>query len=114
MKAHATRYAGPKKRDTWFLGASRRRVNLARSLHICSGVSSDEGMSPDEVVDANTLARFIHEQVRQLREETGSWENPTLEGFLLAGASWLEDAQPTKRPDWKDVAILISAMRGYE
>ncbi len=71
-------------------------------------------MSHDEVVDANTLALFIQEQVRQLRVDPGSWENQTLEAFLIAGASWLQDAQPTKRPDWKDVAILISAMRGYE
>jgi|JI10StandDraft_1071094.scaffolds.fasta_scaffold219921_3 hypothetical protein len=71
-------------------------------------------MRIEDVVDSVTLARFLQEQAEQLRADPGSWENASLESFLLAGASWLEDSQPTKRPDWKDVAILISAMRGYE
>lgn len=49
-------------------------------------------MSPEDVVDATTLAQFIHEQVEQLRVSSQRWENTTVEAFLLGGAAWLEDA----------------------
>lgn len=48
-------------------------------------------MSPEEVVDATSLAHVLHDQVEQLRMNLDRWENVTLADFLLAGAAWLED-----------------------
>ena len=84
-------------------------------------------MKPHEQVDEiKTKADFV-EFVRalgaDLQANPEAWENATLDRYLSALASWLEDsdgyyqnqgrAVPTS-PSWKNVAEMLMAAKTYE
>lgn len=71
----------------------------------------------------NDLIEFIRALDADLRANSAHWENATLERFLGALASWLEDSDgyyrnqgrpvPTS-PSWRDVAEMLMAAKMYE
>jgi hypothetical protein len=69
------------------------------------------------------LAEFVSALVEDLKANSESWENATLERYLAALASWLEDSdgyyenQGRKTPvnlTWQDVAHMLMAATMYE
>jgi hypothetical protein len=69
------------------------------------------------------LVEFVRALAEDLTTNRESWENPTLERYLEALASWLEDSEgyyrnqgrpvPTE-PSWRDVAEMLMAAKMYE
>jgi hypothetical protein len=69
------------------------------------------------------LVSFIEALGTDLKENPGSWENPTLESFLAALASWVEDSEGYYRnqglevpeaPTWRGIGEMLTAARTYE
>jgi hypothetical protein len=69
------------------------------------------------------LVEFVRSLRDDLQTEPGAWENATLERYLSALASWLEDSggyyQNQGRdipvsPSWRDVAEMLMAAKMYE
>lgn len=69
------------------------------------------------------LIAFIQDLVLDLKSNHASWENPTLERFLAALASWMEDCRGyyekqgravPEIPSWRDVAEMLMAAKVYE
>ncbi len=69
------------------------------------------------------LVEFVRALLDDLQSRPETWENATLEGYLSALASWLEDAdgyyQNKGRPlptnlSWRDVADMLMAAKMYE
>src|SRR5262245_43645736 len=69
------------------------------------------------------LAIFVESLRDDLRHNPASWENSTLERFLGALASWIEDSDGYYRnrgesvptaPSWRNVAEMLAAARIYE
>jgi hypothetical protein len=69
------------------------------------------------------LAEFVDALREDLRSNASEWENATLDRFLGALASWIEDsdgyyvnrgeAVPSS-PSWRNVAEMLAAARIYE
>jgi hypothetical protein len=69
------------------------------------------------------LVRFLEEFSADYRRDPGSWENHTLDRFLDALTSWVEDMDgfylnrgeplPVK-PDWKIFAHMLMGAAIYE
>jgi hypothetical protein len=69
------------------------------------------------------LVEFVRALANDLTTNREEWENPTLEMYLVALASWLEDSDGYYRnqgrpvpvdPSWRDVAEMLMAARIYE
>jgi hypothetical protein len=69
------------------------------------------------------LVEFVRALGDDLRERPEAWENATLERYLSALASWLEDSdgyyqnqgRPVpESPSWRDVADMLMAAKMYE
>jgi hypothetical protein len=69
------------------------------------------------VADKMDLVRFIEALVNDFKTNRHRWENDSLEHYLLALASWLEDSdavyrnrgsEPPPNPHWRDVAECYS------
>lgn len=69
------------------------------------------------------LVSLIESMAQELKENPERWENPTLDRYLEALASWLTDSQGYYQnmglkepvaPSWKDVADMLLAARIYE
>jgi hypothetical protein len=69
------------------------------------------------------LVEFVRELDANLRLERAEWENPTLEAYLPALASWIEDSDgyyrnkgemPPASPSWRNVAEMLLAAKVYE
>ena len=66
---------------------------------------------------------FVRALRKDFEENPGSWENGSLEDFLGALASWVEDMdgyyanqglQKPQIPDWKIFGDMLMAARVYE
>ena len=66
-----------------------------------------------QVRSKTELVEFVRALAEDLSEEREGWENPTLETYLAALASWFEDSDGYYRnqgrpvsvePSWRDVA----------
>ena len=80
----------------------------------------------DQVAAIHTrddLAAFVEALRLDLQSNPGAWENPTLERYLSALASWIEDMdgyyrnrgdEPPKSPTWRTVGEMLIAARIYE
>jgi hypothetical protein len=83
-------------------------------------------MKPDAVDGVRTKADLVaHLQAlrRDLETNPERWENTTLDRYLGALASWLEDADgyylnrgetPPTSPSWKTIAEMLNAAGVYE
>jgi hypothetical protein len=69
------------------------------------------------------LVAFIEALTRDLTTNPNEWENATLERYLTALASWLEDSDgyyrnrgmdPPKTPSWTNVVDMLIAAKMYE
>lgn len=69
------------------------------------------------------LVEFVRALADDLSMNRDGWENPTLETYLAALASWLEDSDGYYRnqgrpvpvePSWRDVAEMLMAAKMYE
>jgi hypothetical protein len=69
------------------------------------------------------LVKFIEALAGDLQAHPEGWENASLERYLNALASWLEDSdgyyrnrglQPPTSPTWKTVAEMLIAAKMYE
>jgi hypothetical protein len=69
------------------------------------------------------LVEFVRALAEDLSENRDGWENPTLETYLAALASWVEDSEGYYRnqgravpvePSWRDVAEMLMAATMYE
>lgn len=69
------------------------------------------------------LVEFVEALAKDLRANPTAWENATLERYLAALASWLEDSDGYYRnqsrpipvtPSWRDVAEMLIAAKMYE
>lgn len=69
------------------------------------------------------LIAFIEALGRDLKTNPKEWENATLERYLTALASWLEDSDgyyrnhgmdPPTSPSWRSVADMLIAGKMYE
>jgi hypothetical protein len=69
------------------------------------------------------LIEFVRALADDLTKDNPGWENPTLESYLAALASWLEDSdgyyrnqgrQVPSEPSWRDVAEMLMAAKMYE
>jgi hypothetical protein len=69
------------------------------------------------------LIEFVRALADELKTNRDSWENPTLDAYLIALASWLEDSDRyyrnqgrpiPKAPAWRDVAEMLMAAKMYE
>jgi hypothetical protein len=77
-----------------------------------------------ETIDSKaSLAKFVEALRRDLQENPQEWENATLDQFLAALASWIEDSDgyyvnqgrpiPVS-PSWRNVAEMLIAAKIYE
>ena len=85
-------------------------------------------MTLDDLVETietrQDLAHFIDALVRDLKTNEQAWENPELERYLDALASWTESmdgyfhnvrGQPApEQPTWRLVGYMLLAARIYE
>ncbi|HEY7640447.1 MAG TPA: hypothetical protein VH814_12030 [Steroidobacteraceae bacterium] len=81
-------------------------------------------LDPSAVATREQLARFVETFRADLLENPEQWENATLERFLSALASYIDDVpgylQNTNSslsaevPSWQLFAILLSGARVYE
>lgn len=78
---------------------------------------------PDDVSTRADAVQFILSLRQELLEHPERWENDTLDRFLEAMASWLNDApgwfknhgkEESARPDWQYVAHMLAAATMYE
>ena len=69
------------------------------------------------------LVEFVEELLRDLQQDASGWENATLEDYLRALASWIEDSDGYYRnqnrpipesPSWRNVAEMLIAAKMYE
>ena len=69
------------------------------------------------------LVEFIRALANDLASNRGRWENPTLDTYLAALSSWLEDSDGYYRnqgrpipaePSWRDIAEMLMAASMYE
>ncbi|MGC2087683.1 MAG: hypothetical protein WA702_30450 [Bradyrhizobium sp.] len=69
------------------------------------------------------LADFVESLRQDLLQDPDSWENPTLESYLDAMASWIRSMDhyrrnaglpPAEIPDWSIFADILSAAKIYE
>ena len=69
------------------------------------------------------LIEFISALSRDLQENADTWENATLERYLLALTRWLEDSDGyyqnqnrpiPQTPSWRTVAEMLIAAKMYE
>ena len=69
------------------------------------------------------LADFVYKLLNDLREDSDSWENHTLERFLEALAAWVEDMDGYYKsrgeliPDqlnWQTLGEILLAAKMYE
>lgn len=76
-----------------------------------------------EVQTRADLIGFIEALRADLKSHPEKWENPTLESFLGALASWTEDMDayyqnrggvPPQNPTWKTFGEMLAAARVYE
>jgi len=77
-----------------------------------------------ETIDTKAdLVAFIEALRHDLQANPGEWENPNLDRYLSALASWIEDSDgyyrnrnrsPPSTPSWKSVAEMLLAGKIYE
>ena len=69
------------------------------------------------------LVAFVRDLIRDLRVNPGEWENLTLENYLEALASWVEDCEgyfqnrgevTPSDPSWKLLGQVLLAAKFYE
>jgi hypothetical protein len=69
------------------------------------------------------LADFVEALREDLRTNPSEWESATLDRFLGALASWIEDSDGYYRnrgepvptlPSWRNIAEMLAAARVYE
>ena len=84
---------------------------------------TDARQSVDNVATKADLARFIETLSEDLRANREMWENSTLDSYLSALGSWLEDSdayyrnrgvEPPVAPTWKTFAEMLLAGKIYE
>lgn len=77
----------------------------------------------ERVNSKGDLVEFVRVLANDLTTNKASWENTTLERYLAALASWLEDSDGFYRnqgrpvpeqPSWRDVADMLIAAKMYE
>jgi hypothetical protein len=77
----------------------------------------------DTIKSKTDLIEFIEALAQDLRDNTAKWENPTLESYLAALASWLEASDHAYAnqgrpipvtPSWQSVAEMLIAAKVYE
>jgi len=77
----------------------------------------------DSITNKEDLARFIEALAQDLRSRPQEWENDSLERYLAALASWLNDSDGYYRnkgrevpttPTWKSLAEMLKAAKMYE
>jgi hypothetical protein len=83
----------------------------------------------DSVTSRASFVRFVEALLADWREGSraerqapsspygaaaSGWENPTLERFLEALASYTEDAELPEQPSWHTFAQVLAAARIYE
>jgi len=75
------------------------------------------------VKSRDDLVAFVEDLCSDLRANPATWENATLERYLSAFASWLEDSdgyylnrglEPPTNPSWRNVADMLMAAKMYE
>ncbi len=80
-------------------------------------------MNKPEIVSKEDLVAFIRTLGEDLRSNPAGWENATLDQFLSALASWIEDSEgyyrsqgrpPPKELAWSDIADMLIAAKMYE
>jgi len=76
-----------------------------------------------EIQTRAELVAFIEALRADLKANPKKWENPTLESFLGALASWIEDMdgyyqnqgrEIPQTPTWKTFGEMLAAARVYE
>jgi len=77
----------------------------------------------ESIKSREDFVAFVHALEGDLRDNPQSWENNTLERFLDALASWVEDmdgyyinqGKPVpQQPDWKTIGDILMAAKMYE
>jgi len=77
----------------------------------------------DTIKSKKDLIEFIEALAQDLRDNTTTWENPTLESYLAALAAWLESSDHAYAnqgrpipdpPSWQSVAEMLIAAKVYE
>lgn len=77
----------------------------------------------DEVRSKEHLVQFLQLLANDLVENPERWENDTLDRYLQALASWIEDSDgyyanrgesPPVTPSWKNIADMLIAAKMYE
>lgn len=75
------------------------------------------------VQSKDDLVAFVRALSQDLATNCGSWENQTLDSYLSALASWLEDSEGfyknqgrpvPQTPTWRDIADMLMAAKMYE
>ncbi len=70
------------------------------------------------VASKESFVRFLEALRRDYLNDPGSWENQTIDSFLWAAASWVEDYAGAdvdfENPDWKTVAAMFYMGKLYE
>jgi hypothetical protein len=77
-----------------------------------------------ETIDSRaSLIEFIEALRKDLQANPNEWENHTLDRFLSALASWIDDSEAyylnqgrpiPSSPSWKNVAEMLIAAKTYE
>jgi hypothetical protein len=69
------------------------------------------------------LAKFVAGMAKEYREDPTGWENADLHSFLEALAGWIDDMGGYYKnldlpfpatPEWKTLALMLSAAKVYE
>jgi hypothetical protein len=90
---------------------------------VCWGEMMELHEAVGQVQTRADVIAFVRVLSEDLAKNRGSWENATLERFLAALASWLEDCdayyqkQGRSAPEelsWRDLADLLMAAKIYE
>ncbi|WP_204015682.1 DUF7660 family protein [Sphaerimonospora thailandensis] len=77
----------------------------------------------EEVRARGDLVQFIQGLRLNLREDSSSWENVSLDGYLEAMSAWLEDLEGLmnnkghpvpENPSWALIAEMLQAAAVYE
>jgi hypothetical protein len=76
-----------------------------------------------EIQTRADLVAFVEAFQSDLRQQPENWENSTLDSFLGALASWIEDmdgyyqnkgSEVPRSPTWKTFGEMLAAARIYE
>lgn len=77
----------------------------------------------EKIQTKTDLVEFIMELLKDIRQDAAGWENSTLEDYLSALASWIEDSDGYYRnqnrpipetPSWRNIAEMLIAAKMYE